>query len=112
MTSAKKQQNGRIRRCSFPELSFTSRRLAPTRSTTTTPSTTTPLRRPPIMFLRRAVPALTKRAVIRPTVTRSFALSARQSTDLSQMGLFPEKCRPPKTRARAHVADRDRRKRT
>ncbi|EMF14637.1 cytochrome c oxidase polypeptide IV mitochondrial precursor [Sphaerulina musiva SO2202] len=33
------------------------------------------------MFLRRAVPALTKRAVIRPTVTRSFALSARQRSE-------------------------------
>ncbi|CAK1357708.1 Cytochrome c oxidase subunit 4, mitochondrial [Cercospora beticola] len=33
------------------------------------------------MFLRRAAPALAKRAVFRPAVTRSFALSARQRSE-------------------------------
>ncbi|KJX96620.1 cytochrome c oxidase subunit Vb like protein [Zymoseptoria brevis] len=33
------------------------------------------------MFLRRATPALAKRAIFRPTVTRSFALSARRTSN-------------------------------
>ena len=43
------------------------------------------------MFLRRAAPALAKRAVLRPAVTRSFALSARQRTLANGT---PEKGRP------------------
>lgn len=57
-----------------------------------TRNSTSPLRSTTItMFLRRAAPALAKRAVFRPAVTRSFALSARQRTLANGI---PEKGRP------------------
>ncbi len=46
------------------------------------------------MFVRRAIPALSKRAIVRPAVQRSFALSARRCTSR-------EPPRPPHTMAKS-----------